>query len=161
MINGFQMAAGGLGALVATTPVEAALQITDWRGIFSFLGFFTLMATSAMAQPDPKPTSSETQPQTQTTNSNTNRPVGKPYCTKPGKGQAATRGNRGKCSKPYQGKHPRPNRANANRGSQQGQRVHNQQSGKAKCSRTSQRRHATVQSQELRRRRGTERGNGR
>ena len=43
LINGFQMAAGGLGALVATTPVEAALQTTDWRGIFTFLGIFTLL----------------------------------------------------------------------------------------------------------------------
>ncbi|RLC17261.1 MAG: MFS transporter, partial [Deltaproteobacteria bacterium] len=29
-INGFQMAAGGLGALSATTPVEWVLQMTDW-----------------------------------------------------------------------------------------------------------------------------------
>ena len=43
LVNGFQMAAGGLGALVATTPVEAALQVTDWRGIFTFLGIFTLL----------------------------------------------------------------------------------------------------------------------
>lgn len=43
LVNGFQMAAGGLGALVATTPVEAALQVTDWRGIFIFLGIFTLL----------------------------------------------------------------------------------------------------------------------
>jgi predicted MFS family arabinose efflux permease len=28
---------------VATTPVEAALQTTDWRGIFTFLGIFTLL----------------------------------------------------------------------------------------------------------------------
>lgn len=33
-INGFQMAAGALGALTATTPVAWALGITDWRGIF-------------------------------------------------------------------------------------------------------------------------------
>ncbi|CCQ72914.1 MFS transporter [Magnetospira sp. QH-2] len=33
-INGFQMAAGSLGALAATQPVEWALQITDWRGLF-------------------------------------------------------------------------------------------------------------------------------
>ena len=43
LINGFQMAAGGLGALVATTPVEAALQVTDWRGIFTFLGMVTIL----------------------------------------------------------------------------------------------------------------------
>ena len=34
LINGFQMAAGGLGALAATSPVEATLQFTDWRGVF-------------------------------------------------------------------------------------------------------------------------------
>jgi predicted MFS family arabinose efflux permease len=37
------MAAGGLGALAATTPVEAALQITDWRGIFTILALITLL----------------------------------------------------------------------------------------------------------------------
>lgn len=34
MVNGFQMAAGGLGALTGTLPVEAALALTDWRGLF-------------------------------------------------------------------------------------------------------------------------------
>ena len=43
LANGFQMAAGGLGALAATTPVEAALQITDWRGVFTILALFTLL----------------------------------------------------------------------------------------------------------------------
>lgn len=42
LINGFQMAAGGLGALAATTPVEAALQISDWRGVFNGLALLTL-----------------------------------------------------------------------------------------------------------------------
>lgn len=41
-INGFQMAAGGLGALSATAPVEAALAVTDWRGLFHFLAAATL-----------------------------------------------------------------------------------------------------------------------
>jgi MFS family permease len=43
MVNGFQMAAGGLGALAATSPVESALQFTDWRGIFTILGALTLV----------------------------------------------------------------------------------------------------------------------
>ncbi|MGE0725468.1 MAG: MFS transporter [Alphaproteobacteria bacterium] len=34
LINGFFMATGGLGALVATAPIEAALHLTDWRGVF-------------------------------------------------------------------------------------------------------------------------------
>ncbi|MBA3012921.1 MAG: MFS transporter [Desulfobacula sp.] len=40
-INGFQMAAGGLGALAATTPVAWALGFTDWRGLFWALGFLS------------------------------------------------------------------------------------------------------------------------
>ena len=43
LANGFQMAAGGMGALAATTPVEAALQITDWRGVFTILALLTLL----------------------------------------------------------------------------------------------------------------------
>ena len=42
LINGFQMAAGGLGALTATAPVEAALGVTDWRGVFSILALVAL-----------------------------------------------------------------------------------------------------------------------
>jgi MFS family permease len=42
-INGCQMAAGGLGALAATAPVEAALTLTDWRGVFLVLGALTLV----------------------------------------------------------------------------------------------------------------------
>ncbi|MDH5749281.1 MAG: MFS transporter, partial [Rhodospirillales bacterium] len=34
VMNGYQMTAGGLGALIATAPVEAALNFTDWRGVF-------------------------------------------------------------------------------------------------------------------------------
>jgi len=48
LVNGFQMAAGGLGALAATTPVEAALQITDWRGIFSGLAILTILVAVAV-----------------------------------------------------------------------------------------------------------------
>lgn len=38
LINGLQMAAGGLGAVTGTVPVEWALMVTDWRGIFFALG---------------------------------------------------------------------------------------------------------------------------
>ena len=44
LANGVQMMSGGLGALTATTPVQAALQITDWRGVFSGLAAVTLLA---------------------------------------------------------------------------------------------------------------------
>jgi predicted MFS family arabinose efflux permease len=47
-INGFQMAAGGLGALAATSPVEAALTITDWRGIFTLLAVLTVVVAAAI-----------------------------------------------------------------------------------------------------------------
>lgn len=42
--NGVQMVSGGLGALTATTPVQAALQITDWRGVFMVLAGLGLLA---------------------------------------------------------------------------------------------------------------------
>ncbi len=35
MINGLQMVAGGLGALLATIPLQNALSYTDWRGVFT------------------------------------------------------------------------------------------------------------------------------
>jgi MFS family permease len=47
-INGLQMAAGGVGALAATTPVEMALRITDWRGVFIGLAVLTLLAAIAI-----------------------------------------------------------------------------------------------------------------
>ena len=46
LVNGFQMAAGGLGALAATSPVEFALGYTDWRGLFVVLAGATI--TSAI-----------------------------------------------------------------------------------------------------------------
>ncbi|MBU1568343.1 MAG: MFS transporter [Proteobacteria bacterium] len=48
IVNGLQMAAGGLGALAATYPVEAALRITDWRGVFTGLALLTLMAAATV-----------------------------------------------------------------------------------------------------------------
>jgi MFS family permease len=48
LINGVQMAAGGLGALSATAPVEAILGITDWRGIFMVLAILTLVTAAAV-----------------------------------------------------------------------------------------------------------------
>lgn len=56
-INGLQMAAGGLGAVTATAPVEFALQVTGWRGVFLILAGLTL-ATAAgvfLAVPDRRP----------------------------------------------------------------------------------------------------------
>jgi len=46
LINGCQMAAGGLGALAATVPVEAALTVTDWRGLFIGLAVLTMVVAA-------------------------------------------------------------------------------------------------------------------
>jgi MFS family permease len=43
LINGFQMAAGGLGALAATSPVQLLLHHTDWRGLFTGLAVLSLV----------------------------------------------------------------------------------------------------------------------
>ena len=45
MINGFLLAAGGFGALTAATPVEFALQVTDWRGVFWALAAITAIVS--------------------------------------------------------------------------------------------------------------------
>ena len=34
LVNGLQMAAGGLGAVTGTVPIEWVLTVTDWRGLF-------------------------------------------------------------------------------------------------------------------------------
>lgn len=43
LINGFQLAAGGLGALAATSPVQLLLHYTDWRGLFTGLAVLSLL----------------------------------------------------------------------------------------------------------------------
>lgn len=45
LVNGCFMAMGGLGALAATAPAEAALHVVDWRGLF--LGLAALTAVAA------------------------------------------------------------------------------------------------------------------
>lgn len=44
LANAVQMVSGGIGALTATFPVEAALRLTDWRGVFLVLAALTLLA---------------------------------------------------------------------------------------------------------------------
>jgi MFS family permease len=61
-INGFQMAAGGLGALAATTPVAWALHFTDWRGLFwalALLSFAVALAVFLMVPEQEKITEPE------------------------------------------------------------------------------------------------------
>ncbi|MDS4028245.1 MAG: MFS transporter [Candidatus Contendobacter sp.] len=47
-INGWVLAAGGLGALVATAPVEAALGLMGWRGVFAGLALLTVAVAAAL-----------------------------------------------------------------------------------------------------------------
>jgi len=46
LVNGWFVAMGGLGAMSATAPVEALLQVTDWRGLFFGLSAATLAASA-------------------------------------------------------------------------------------------------------------------
>lgn len=48
VVNGWVLAAGGLGALVATAPVEMALKLTDWRGVFIGLAVLTLAVAALL-----------------------------------------------------------------------------------------------------------------
>jgi predicted MFS family arabinose efflux permease len=48
LINGIQVAVGGLGALTGTAPVEAALHISDWRTLFMLLALLTLGVAAAI-----------------------------------------------------------------------------------------------------------------
>ncbi len=47
-VNGFQLAAGGIGAMAATAPVQAALSVTDWRGIFGLLALLAIVAAASV-----------------------------------------------------------------------------------------------------------------
>lgn len=48
LVNGLFLAAGGLGAVFATTPVRALLTVTDWRGLFLGLSGATLLAAALL-----------------------------------------------------------------------------------------------------------------
>ena len=48
-LGGWMMFAGGLGALVSTTPLAAALNVMSWRAIFVVLAVATLAAAGAIA----------------------------------------------------------------------------------------------------------------
>ena len=48
VVNGWIMAAGGLGALAATTPVEMALTLTGWRGMFAGLATLSFAVAAAL-----------------------------------------------------------------------------------------------------------------
>jgi predicted MFS family arabinose efflux permease len=48
LINGLQMTAGGLGAIAGTVPIEMALDVTDWRGLFAALAAVALACSAAI-----------------------------------------------------------------------------------------------------------------
>ena len=48
LVNGCFMACGGIGAMSATAPVEAVLQIADWRDLFLGLAAVTSVASAAI-----------------------------------------------------------------------------------------------------------------
>ena len=62
--NGLQMAAGGLGAVAGTVPVEMALTVTDWRGIFVVLSIMSLAMSALVFFVLPRRKGAETQPGT-------------------------------------------------------------------------------------------------
>ena len=62
LVNGIQMASGGLGAMSATAPVEFLLSVTDWRGLFVGLTILTVLVAAAVwiVVPDKPPTARPT-----------------------------------------------------------------------------------------------------
>lgn len=48
LANAVQMVSGGMGAIFATAPVQAALRFTDWRSVFAGLAALTLLAAAAV-----------------------------------------------------------------------------------------------------------------
>ena len=57
LANGFVLAAGGLGAMSASLPVEWALHFTDWRGVFLALAAatFAVAVVVFLVVPDAPP----------------------------------------------------------------------------------------------------------
>ncbi len=58
LLNGIILAAGGMGAITATAPVQAALAVTDWRGVFMLLAGLMALASVIifLLVPDPAET---------------------------------------------------------------------------------------------------------
>lgn len=46
LVNGVVLSAGGLGAVAATAPVQAALAVTDWRGVYALLAVLTVASAA-------------------------------------------------------------------------------------------------------------------
>jgi predicted MFS family arabinose efflux permease len=54
LINGLIFTSGGMGAITATAPIEAALGFTDWRGVFFALAAVTALAAATIYLVVPK-----------------------------------------------------------------------------------------------------------
>lgn len=54
LANGLSLAAGGLGVLIGTTPVELALHIMDWRDVHLIVAGLTLAAAAMVVTIAPK-----------------------------------------------------------------------------------------------------------
>lgn len=54
LVNGIVLSAGGLGAVAAAAPIQAALAVTDWRGVHALLSGLTIATAAwlALAVPD-------------------------------------------------------------------------------------------------------------
>ncbi len=46
LVNGIVLSAGGLGAAAAAAPIQAALAVTDWRGVHALLSGLTVTAAA-------------------------------------------------------------------------------------------------------------------
>jgi MFS family permease len=53
-MNGWMFFAGGTGMVAATVPVQLALNVTDWRVVFVFLGTLTLVACAVLVRVVPE-----------------------------------------------------------------------------------------------------------
>ncbi|MCF3933255.1 MFS transporter [Acuticoccus sp. M5D2P5] len=53
--NGLYLAAGGLGTLAATAPVDLALMVMDWRTLFAIIAAATLVLAGSIARVVPDP----------------------------------------------------------------------------------------------------------
>ncbi|RAU21568.1 MFS transporter [Paramagnetospirillum kuznetsovii] len=48
LMNGVILGSGGLGAVAATVPVQMALTLTDWRGVYAGVAVLTVMAAGSI-----------------------------------------------------------------------------------------------------------------
>ena len=62
LVNGLQMAVGGLGAVTGTVPVEWVLTVTDWRGLFYGFAVLAVLFSAAIYLVVPRRAGTESVP---------------------------------------------------------------------------------------------------